>query len=59
MYFRNTHFIAVIFSPSGSFHNLKVPVSKPVSLHCHKTRPLLILGNAQDQGRLQFFSAQL
>ena len=48
---------------SGKFqHNLKVAVklvNRPISLHCHKTRPLILIGNNQNLGCLQLLSLQI
>merc|ERR1719397_606799 len=40
-------------------HNLKIPISRPVAIHCHQTRPLIIIGNSETDGRLQLLSAHL
>ena len=48
---------------SGKFqHNLKVAVNlvkRPITLHCHKTRPLILIGNNHTLGRLQLLSVTI
>ena len=48
----------IIFS--GKFqHNLKVTVNRPITLHSHKTRPLIVIGNNYTVGRLLLLSVQI
>ena len=45
---------------SGQFqHNLQVTVNRPIILHSHKTRPLIVIGNNYTVGRLLLLSVQL
>ena len=45
---------------SGQFqHNLKVTLTRPITLHSHRTRPLIVIGNNYTLGRLQLLSVQI
>ena len=45
---------------SGKFqHNLKVTLNRPITLHSHRTRPLILIGNNHSVGRLQLLSVQI
>ena len=45
---------------SGKFQNdLKITVNRPITLHSHRTRPLIVIANNHTVGRLQLLSVQI